>query len=97
MGNKVFIIQAMNGRSEEEILTERRDAEKKLRGYGYDPIDSYLREDTPEGVDAGVWYLGESIKKLSGANYIYLIDGWEKGRGCKIEVAIAEAYGIPEV
>ena len=78
MGNKVFIIQLMNGRSDEEVLAERRDAEKRLREWGYDPIESWVSEDAPEGVCAPVWYLGRSIGTLSKANYIYLIDGWEK-------------------
>lgn len=78
MGNKVFIIQLMNGRSDEEVLAERRDAERRLREWGYDPIESWISEDALEGVCAPVWYLGRSIEMLSKANYIYLIDGWEK-------------------
>lgn len=78
MGNKVFIIQLMNGRSDEEVLAERRDAERRLREWGYEPIESWISEDAPEGVCAPVWYLGRSIETLSKADYIYLIDGWEK-------------------
>ena len=97
MGNKVFIIQLMSGRSDEEVLDERKAVERQLREWGYEPIESYVEEDAPEGVCIPVWYLARSIEKLSEADYIYLIDGWEKGRGCKIERDIAEAYGIPEV
>ena len=78
MGNKVFIIQCMYGRSDEAILAERRDAERRLREWGYEPIDSYISADAPEGVEVPIWYLGRSIEELSKANYIYLIDGWEK-------------------
>lgn len=78
MGNKVFIIQLMNSRDEEAILRERTGVEKMLREWGYDPINSFISEDAPEGVCAPVWYLGRSIEMLSKANYIYLIDGWEK-------------------
>lgn len=97
MGNKVFIIQSMNGRNEEEILRERAGVERQLREWGYDPVSSYFTEDAPAGVNAGVWYLGKSIELLSQADYIYLVDGWENGRGCRIEYEIAEAYGISEV
>ena len=78
MGNKVFIIQPMNGRSDEVIKRERAGVEKMLREWGYAPIESWISEDAPEGVNAGVWYLGKSIELLSQADYIYLIDGWEK-------------------
>lgn len=78
MGNKVFIIQLMNGKSDEAVLAERRDAERRLREWGYEPIESWISEDAPEGACAPVWYLGKSIEALSKANYIYLIDGWEK-------------------
>lgn len=78
MGNKVFIIQLMNGRSDEAVLAERKDAERRLREWGYDVIDSWINEDAPEGVRVPVWYLSKSIELLSQADYIYLIDGWEK-------------------
>ena len=97
MGNKVFIIQAMNSRSDDEILSERRAIVERLREYGYEPIDSYISEDAPEWAYAPVWYLGRSVELLSRADYIYLTPGWEAGRGCRIEQAIAEEYNIPEV
>ena len=97
MGNKVFIIQCMYGRTDEEILAERREVARDLRACGYEPIESYIREDAPEGTYAPVWYLGKSIEKMCEANYIYLVPGWEAGRGCRIEKAIADEYGIPEV
>lgn len=78
MGNKVFIIQLMNGRTDEEVLTERRKVERELREYGYEPIDSWIRGDAPEGASAPVWYLGRSIEKLSEADYIYLCEGWQE-------------------
>ena len=78
MGNKVFIIQLMNGREEEAIQRERAGVEKMLREWDYDPIESWISEDAPEGVCAPVWYLSKSIEMLSKADYIYLIDGWEK-------------------
>lgn len=78
MGNKVFIIQLMNSRDEEAILRERTGVEKMLREWGYDPINSFISEDAPEGVCTTVWYLSKSIEALSKADYVYLIDGWEK-------------------
>ena len=44
MGNKVFIIQLMNGKTDEEIKTERRKIERELRTYGYDIVNSFISE-----------------------------------------------------
>ena len=96
MGNKIFIIQLMNGRSDEEIQYERKYVETKLRECGYDPINSFIQDNAPNSVNAPVWYLGRSIEMLSKADYIYSIPGWEAGRGCRIEKAVAREYGIPE-
>ena len=36
----------------------------------------------------------KDIQLLSQADMIYLGEGWDKARGCKIEYEIAKAYGI---
>lgn len=97
MGNKVFIIQLMNGKTDEEIKTERQKIERELRTYGYDIVNSFISEDAPDGVNVPVYYLGRSIELLSYADYIYLVEGWEAGRGCRIEREVAKEYNIPEV
>lgn len=76
---KVFISQPMNGLTDEEI----------------EFIDSFL-QDYPGEINKHipVWYLGKSIQLLSQADMIYLGEGWDKARGCKIEYEIAKAYGI---
>ena len=76
MGNRVFIIQLMSGRSDDEVLAERKVIAKQLREYGYEPIESWISESAPEGACAPVWYLGRSIEALSKADYIYLAPGW---------------------
>ena len=88
---KVFICQPMFGKTDEEILKERYELALKLRVKGYDIIDSYIEEDN----DNPVYLLGESIKLLSLADYIYLMPGWENGRGCRIEKQVADTYNIP--
>jgi hypothetical protein len=41
--------------------------------------------------------LGKSIKALSKADIVYLVNGWDTTRGCLIERAISRAYEVPEV
>ena len=39
--------------------------------------------------------LGRAIMLLSKADVAYFAPGWEHSRGCQIEVACCDAYGIP--
>lgn len=95
---KVFISQPMRGWEDEEILAFRNIIKMNLEKSLDDDIeiiDSFL-QDYPGEINKHipVWYLGKSIQLLSQADMIYLGEGWDKARGCKIEYEIAKAYGI---
>lgn len=92
---KLFISQPMNGKTDDEILTDRSNAiqsAKESLGEDVEVIDSFFRcapvDATP------LWYLGESLKMLSLADAAYFAHGWESARGCKIENMCAKEYGI---
>lgn len=102
----VFISQPMKNKTREEIIKERY----KTIAWIYEDlakatstlkevekvniIDSYFggSEDVK---NAPVWCLGESIKLMSNADYVVFCNGWEDARGCRIERAVANEYGIP--
>ena len=88
---KVFICQPMFGKTDDEIKKERDEISLKLKVRGYEIIDSFIDED----IDNPIYLLGESIKLLSTADFIYLLPGWENGRGCRIEKLVADTYNIP--
>lgn len=94
---KLFISRPMRGKTDEEIRAERelavRRAEKLLEEE-VEVIDSFF-----EGADLTkpLEYLGESLKLLAKADVAYFARGWEEARGCKIEWACADAYGIPYI
>lgn len=97
---KVFISQPMNGKSEKEInerreeiiqIIENRYLNKHIE-FIYSIIDSEPNNDVE---NIPVWYLGESIKKLSTATLAYFDSGWQKARGCRIEHQICKDYNIP--
>ena len=96
---KVFISQPMNGKTQEQILTEREAIIKHINEL-YDDveiIDSYIADYPPEGVSKeseGLWYLSKSIKMLSQADLAYFAKGWEEARGCRIENTCAVEYGL---
>lgn len=92
---KLFISQPMRGKTDEEILAERKkaieSAERNL-GEPVEVIDSFF-QNAP--VDARpLWFLGKSLELLSAADIAYFAKGWEDARGCRIENQCAIEYGI---
>ena len=92
---KLFISQPMRGKTDEEILAERKkaieSAERNL-GEPVEVIDSFF-QNAP--VDARpLWFLGKSLELLSTADIAYCAKGWEDARGCRIENQCAIEYGI---
>lgn len=96
---KIFISQPMLGLSPEEIKENRNNAIKKLEkfmlGEEFEIIDSFI-EKAPENAKP-LWYLGESLKLLSTADYALFLNNWDKARGCKIENMCAQEYGVQTI
>lgn len=100
MTYKVFISQPMRGRSDEEILAERKEIlakakailnqNKNYRPAEVEEVKSFLDMNDKDPL----WCLGESLKLLSTADIAFFAKGWDSARGCKLEHAAAEAYGI---
>lgn len=91
---KLFISQPMRGKSDDEILAERRNAiqaAKDALGEDVELIDSFFgTSDMSHALE----YLGESLKLLAKADIAYFARGWNEARGCKIEHQCALEYGI---
>lgn len=93
---KLFISQPMKGRSEEEIINDRRACIKyaqEMLGEDVEVIDSFFQGAPADAKP--LWYLGESLKLLAQADIAYFAAGWVDARGCKIEHTCAAEYGIP--
>lgn len=92
---KIFVSQPMRGKTDEEIIAARSNALQTAK----DAIDEEVQlinsffEDAPVGENP-LWYLGESIKLLAGADAAVFAKGWETARGCRIERMCAREYGI---
>lgn len=96
----VFISQPMRGLTPDEIKLNRSEAIKDIKkfilnkyGEEVNIIDSYF-EDAPQTKLPALWWLGQSICKLSEADIIYFLKGYENARGCRIEALCAKEYGI---
>ena len=92
---KLFISQPMRGKTDEEILVERKkaieSAERNL-GEPVEVIDSFFQNAPADA--RPLWFLGKSLELLSTADIAYFAKGWEDARGCRIENQCAIEYGI---
>lgn len=92
---KLFISQPMRGKTDEEILAERKkaieSAERNL-GEPVEVIDSFFQNALADA--RPLWFLGKSLELLSTADIAYFAKGWEDARGCRIENQCAIEYGI---
>lgn len=86
---KLFISCPMRKRSEEDIR-KTFDKLHRIAEAVFDKelevIPTYFEGNPPANVNEALWYLGESIKKLSEADYfIGIFDEAREFRGCIIE------------
>lgn len=95
---KLFISQPMRGKADEEILKEREVAVTAARlalGEDVEVIDSFFRGAPAEAKP--LWFLGESLKLMAGADIVCFAPGWKEARGCVMENACAVTYDIPRM
>lgn len=90
---RVMISQPMKGKSVEQIRKEREEAVKILEAQGHEIIDSVL--NIPEGAhNTPLLCLAKSLDIMSQCDGVCFIGDWANARGCRIEHAVAEAYGL---
>lgn len=94
---KLYISCPMEGRTEETIQHDMDRMHKMaeiILNQELEVIPTVIENDPPKGVNWPIWYLGESIKKMSEADYFIgmHVDGFH---GCEVEGHVARAYGIP--
>lgn len=98
MKKKLFISCPMKGRTEENIRNSMERMHKMAEiifDQELDVIPSYIEHTPPLDCKQAIWYLGESIKKMAEADYFIGIGYDDVFRGCDIELAVAQIYGIP--
>ena len=97
-----MISQPMAGKTEEEIVEARNKAIEKLEKLGYEVVNTLFTDEwyseksmTKRGVvNRPLCLLAKSLDAMSACDAVYFVEGWENARGCKLERAAAEAYGI---
>lgn len=93
-GKSFMISQPMNGIPEKEILQVREEVRSKMEQMGFRFVDSFFNKESEDAENVPVYYLSKSIEKMSQCDVVVFVTGWEKARGCQIEHAIAEKYGL---
>lgn len=96
MAKRLFISQPMNGKTKEEILSDRKHLAIRamdMIGEKVEVIDTFI-ENSPNEVNTGLWCLGKSLQLLATADVLYLEHSSASARGCRIERDAALAYGI---
>jgi hypothetical protein len=98
----VFISQIMKDIDAEVIKDTREKIIEgiikllKTNGYEANIIDSYINIDVPETVDRRIYYLGESIKLLAGADLVLIPEPpLSDYPGVQSEANVALVYKLP--
>ena len=99
---KAMLSQPMAGKTDEEIITTREKAIAALTEKGYEVVNTLFTDEwySRESMEArGVvqiplCFLAKSLENMANCHAAYFCKGWEQMRGCRIEHAAAEAYGL---
>lgn len=97
---KLFISMPMKELDENDIKNLRKSmlamAKIVFEEDDFEVIDSYIEENAPEGQNEGLYYVGESIKRMADADYFIGIDmGYNTDyNGCWLENQAAERYNL---
>lgn len=99
-----MISQPMAGKTVEEIRADRNRAVDAIEKMScFDEVVDTLFNDfsyNPKLLRAGgvkhvaLYMLGTVLRCMSQCDAVYFCDGWLSARGCQIEHAAAEAYGL---
>lgn len=99
---KAMLSQPMAGKTDEEIVATREKAIQALEEKGYEIVNTLFTDEWYSNesmkargvVNIPLCFLAKSLASMSLCHAAYFCKGWEQARGCKIEHAVAEAYGL---
>lgn len=102
MSKKAMLSQPMAGKSDAKIVATREKAIRALTSRGYEIVntlfaDEWYSQESMEKrgvVQIPLCFLAKSLENMSLCHAAYFCKGWENARGCRIEHAAAQAYGL---
>ena len=94
-GDVVYISGPIRGRDLDEAKEAFKCRQKWLASQGYvaiNPFENGLKDDDPIEM-----HMRNDILMLMGSDAIYLMQGWEKSEGCRLEMHAATLCGLAVV
>lgn len=91
---KVMISQPMQGKTDEQIKTEKQRIVDKLEKLHIEVVNSLFDEEALNDINAGLYYMAKSIEVMSNVDAVLFTKDWQTARGCRIERQIAKEYGV---
>ena len=94
---KIFISQPMNGKTYDEIISERIRLTNLIKEKFSDENITFIHsfvEMIPRK-NASLFFLARSLELLSNADFAVFAKEWKDYRGCRIEHLCCKEYGIP--
>ena len=92
---KVMISMPMNGRKNEEVEARMKKLKEDFAKLHIDVVDSFITDEIENSNHPGVYYLGRTLMNfMHDVDAVYFDEGWIEARGCRIENAVCQEYGI---
>lgn len=91
---RVMISQPMAGLKRDTIEARRAEAVEMLEAKGHEVVSSNVADEPPANSNEALWYLGRSLQIMATCDAVLFLEGWEHARGCRIERAACELYGV---
>lgn len=87
-------ISGHNLTTQQRKALEIADKLRKLEHEPVNPFDTPPPSDNLSEKDEYAYYIGEDMKKLLLCDAVFLCDGWNRSKGCRLEVQAALLYGM---
>lgn len=92
---KVMISLPMNGKNDDEVRARMAYLKNEFAKLHIEVVDSFITDEIEGSNYPGVYYLGRTLMKfMHNVDAVYFDDGWIEARGCRIENAVCQEYGI---
>lgn len=94
---KIYISIPISGHDPEEQRAKAERFAKDIDAIGHDPINPFDAPAPPEHFDDKeryAYFMGFDIADILRSDAAYFSRGWEQSKGCRLEHAAAEIYGL---
>lgn len=94
---KIYISIPITGHDYDIQKKQAEQIAALIKAAGHEPVSPFETPAAPswmEEPEQYAYYMGEDIQALLLCGGIYLSKGWKESKGCLLEQAAAEIYGL---